>query len=189
VVEGCQRGRSDARMGNRQALGGGLWKNVSGAQCPVPFRPMPLQYVVGARPRRRCDAERRYCCFCCYCVPLATRNSQPATAPWHARDYGQFGTGGCVSQMDPATEAASKSRLEIRYGTMGSWSSPPHPPSSSTLPSCSRGQLSGCWPCTASVRPPEAYHIRGVLPRRAGPPALPLSLASCAVSLIGERLD
>jgi hypothetical protein len=84
----------------------------------------------------------------------------------------------------------SKCRLEIRYGTMGSWSlHPHHRPSSSTLPSCSRGQLSGCWPCTASVRPPEAYHIRGVLPRRAGPPALPLSLVSCAVSLIGGRLD
>jgi hypothetical protein len=39
-------------------------------------------------------------------------------------------------------------------------------------------QLSGCWPCTASGRPPEAHHIHCVLPRRRYP---------CVDAFIGSR--
>ena len=57
------------------------------------------------------------------------------------------------------------SRLEIRYDTTG----PGLLPSPLHSTTCNGGQLSGCWPCNASVRPPEVHHIRGVLPRRQPP--------------------
>jgi hypothetical protein len=50
-------------------------------------------------------------------LQLATRNSQPATAPWHARDYGQFGTGGMRFPDGPGNRDNKQiqTRDSIRY--------------------------------------------------------------------------